>query len=143
MQTCHKRQYALFLFGAILLLAITQTALARDPALPPGSDFQTAIQGAHHREKRGVGVARWLMDGAKWFFKRTVLTYSRATRSWTSSAGLVYRQDPVHGNRVMHVLAHTVPNPNKPLHSVFNVDRKEVLGLVDEAWRSRDGPGTL
>ncbi|MCG8117523.1 MAG: pretoxin, partial [Candidatus Thiodiazotropha endolucinida] len=30
-----------------------------------------------------------------------------------------------------------------PLHSVFNVDRKEVLGLVDEAWRSRDGPGTL
>ncbi|MEW8507661.1 MAG: RHS repeat-associated core domain-containing protein [Candidatus Thiodiazotropha sp.] len=71
----------------------------------------------------------------------TRLTYDRATRSWTSSAGLVYGQGSIHGNRIMHVLDHAVPNPNKPVHSVFNVDRREVLGLVDEAWTRRIGPG--
>ncbi|MCG8032381.1 MAG: hypothetical protein JAY75_13770, partial [Candidatus Thiodiazotropha taylori] len=51
-----------------------QTALARDPALPPGSDFQTAIQGAHHLEKRGV--ARWLMNGVvKMWEKRGYLFF--------------------------------------------------------------------
>ncbi|MCG7953747.1 MAG: hypothetical protein N0E56_21420, partial [Candidatus Thiodiazotropha endolucinida] len=45
------------------------TALARDPALPPGSDFQTAIQGAHHLEKRGVGFVRQYRTMKKWFKK--------------------------------------------------------------------------
>ncbi|MCI4019023.1 hypothetical protein MM707_30640, partial [Klebsiella pneumoniae] len=36
--------------------------------------------------------------------------------------------------------AHTIPNPNKPVHSVFNVSRKEVLPLVDEAWRMKGNP---
>ncbi|MES9894685.1 MAG: hypothetical protein ABW141_07285 [Candidatus Thiodiazotropha endolucinida] len=73
LQTSHKRQYALFLFGAILLLAITQTALARDPALPPGSDFQTAIQGPHHREKRNV--IRWMKGVVKMWEERGYLFF--------------------------------------------------------------------
>ena len=41
---------------------------------------------------------------------------------------------------MQHVLDHTVPNPSKTTHSVFNVDRKEVLGLVDEAWLAKGNP---
>lgn len=44
---------------------------------------------------------------------------------------------------MLHVLDHTVPNPSKPVHSLFSVDRKHVIGLVDQAWASRVGPGTL
>lgn len=43
----------------------------------------------------------------------------------------------------MHVLDHAAPNPSKPVHSVFNVNRNQVLGLVDEAWAARVGPGAL
>lgn len=59
-------QFAPFLSGAILLLTIAQTALARDPALPPGLNLQTAIKGAHHIEKRSA--IRWLAQGVikKW-----------------------------------------------------------------------------
>ncbi|MDM3888416.1 hypothetical protein QSV36_22835 [Pseudomonas sp. BCRC 81390] len=39
-----------------------------------------------------------------------------------------------------HVLDHAAPNPNKTTHSVFNVDRKEVLGLVDQAWLKKGAP---
>lgn len=46
----------------------------------------------------------------------------------------------MHGNRVQHVLDHAVPNPNKTTHSVFNVERKEVLGLIDEAWLKKGNP---
>jgi len=56
---------------------------------------------------------------------------------WRSSAGLVYGQGSVHGNRVRHVLAHAAQDASKPAHSVFNVARNRVLGLVDEAWAAR------
>ena len=62
------------------------------------------------------------------------LNYNKETRSWTSSGGLEYTQGSVHGNRVKHVLDHTKPNPNKPTHSVFNVDKTKLLELLDEAW---------
>lgn len=57
--------------------------------------------------------------------------------TWESIGGLSYGLDKVFGNRVQHVLAHTVPDATKPLHSVFSVGRSEVLGLVDEAWARR------
>jgi len=65
------------------------------------------------------------------------LTYNKETKSWTSSGGLEYTQGSVHGNRVKHVLDHTKPNPNKPTHSVFNVDKTKLLELVDEAWSKK------
>jgi filamentous hemagglutinin family protein len=71
------------------------------------------------------------------------LTYDAVSDSWTSPGGLVYGQGSAHGNRVLHVLDHTIPNPSKPVHSVFNVDRTQVIGLVDEAWAAKVGPGTL
>jgi filamentous hemagglutinin len=71
------------------------------------------------------------------------LTYDAVSDSWASPGGLVYGQGSAHGNRVLHVLDHTIPNSSKPVHSVFNVDRTQVIGLVDEAWAAKVGPGTL
>lgn len=62
--------------------------------------------------------------------------------SWTSNKGLVYGQGSKDGNRVKHVLQHTVPNDSKPLHTVYNVDKSEVIGLIDEAWVNK-GQGIL
>ncbi len=71
------------------------------------------------------------------------LVFDPLTRSWTSPGGLVYGQGSKQGNRVKHVLDHLVPNPNKPVHSVFNVDRNKLIGLIDDAWAKRVGPGVL
>ena len=62
--------------------------------------------------------------------------------SWTSNKGLVYGQGSKDGNRVKHVLQHTVQNDSKPLHTVYNVDKSEVIGLIDEAW-SKKGQSIL
>ena len=62
--------------------------------------------------------------------------------TWTSKAGLEYGQGSVDGNRVEHVLQHTVPNVQKAKHTVFNVDKSDVFDLIDEAWTSR-GSGVL
>lgn len=66
------------------------------------------------------------------------LTYNNGT--WTSSGGLIYGPDKKFGNRVQHVLAHTEPNPNKVNHTIFNVDKTEVLKVVDEAWSKKGAP---
>lgn len=60
--------------------------------------------------------------------------------TWQSSGGLVYGPDKQFGNRVVHVLAHLSPNSNKALHSVFNVARSRLLGLIDHAWSRRGAP---
>ena len=49
----------------------------------------------------------------------------------------------MHGNRIKHVLDHTVitqQNSKKAIHSLFNVPRKEVLPLIDDAWKKRGNP---
>ena len=43
----------------------------------------------------------------------------------------------------MHVLEHLAPDPSKPLHTVFNVPRDQIVGLLDEAWVARQGSGVL
>lgn len=68
------------------------------------------------------------------------LEFDHVSRTWTTPAGLEYGQGSVHGNRIKHVLDHAVQNPGKTTHSVFNVRREEVLGLVDEAWVKRSTP---
>lgn len=70
------------------------------------------------------------------------LSYDKATKTWTSPAGLVYGVDRKFGNRIQHVLAHGIEDKTKPIHSVFNVSKDQILGMVDEAWRTR-GTGLL
>ncbi|MEO8499225.1 MAG: hypothetical protein ABI614_29520, partial [Planctomycetota bacterium] len=71
------------------------------------------------------------------------LVFDTATQSWKSAGGLIYGQGSVHGNRVLHVLDHLVPNALKSTHSLFNVGRTQLIGLVDDAWRLKSGPGIL
>jgi hypothetical protein len=63
-------------------------------------------------------------------------------RTWKSSAGLIYKADPVKGNSAKHVLSHAAPSPNpkKKKHTVFVGGRRNVLPLVDEAWTKRGAP---
>jgi hypothetical protein len=71
------------------------------------------------------------------------LAFDPATQSWKSTGGLVYGQGSAQGNRVLHVLEHLSPDPSKPLHTVFNVERNQLIGLLDEAWAARQGTGVL
>lgn len=41
------------------------------------------------------------------------------------------------------MLEHAAADTTKPMHSVFSVERREVLGVVDEAWNARQGLGVL
>ncbi len=56
---------------------------------------------------------------------------------WISTNGLEYGMGSTQGNRVLHVLEHLTPNPKKPLHTVFNMGKDKVLGVIDEAWALR------
>ena len=62
--------------------------------------------------------------------------------TWTSNEGLIYGQGSIHGNRVKHVIAHTQPDPSKPTHTMYNVDKSQVIGLIDEAWVNK-GQGIM
>jgi hypothetical protein len=89
-------------------------------------------------ERIGAGVFGKI--AAERLPKGTKLTFDRAAKSWTTPEGLIYGQGSDHGNRIKHILEHTVPNPNKDPHTLFNVARNQVLGLVDEAWAARGAP---
>ncbi|MER7179480.1 polymorphic toxin-type HINT domain-containing protein, partial [Streptomyces hyaluromycini] len=52
-----------------------------------------------------------------------------------SPGGLIYGFDRKFGNKIDHVLAHTVPDASRATHTVFvEKDPGKVLALVDEAW---------
>ena len=54
---------------------------------------------------------------------------------WQSKGGLVY--EPMvgdQGHRISHIFDHTVPNPQKPSHSIFSDTRDKILDLVDEGF---------
>ena len=68
------------------------------------------------------------------------LSYDKVNKVWTTPAGLDYGLHRKDGNRIKHVLKHTVPNIDKRLHTVFSVSRKEVLPLIDEAWKKKGMP---
>lgn len=53
---------------------------------------------------------------------------------WVSSQGLKYGPGSAQGHRVLHVLEHTVADPSKPNHTVFNVEGANVIQLLDQAW---------
>ncbi len=58
---------------------------------------------------------------------------------WRSTAGLFYGMGSKQGNRVAHLFAHLEPDPDKPIHSVFESDKAGLIALIDEAWQKRDG----
>ena len=62
--------------------------------------------------------------------------------TWTSNEGVIYGQGSKQGNRVLHILEHLKPDASKPQHTVFDVDRSQLIGLIDEAWINK-GAGTM
>jgi hypothetical protein len=91
-------------------------------------------------EAEAAGARGASVNGANSATKPVELTFDKGSQTWTTPAGIDYGSGSMHGNRVQHVLDHAVPNPNKTTHSVFNVERKEVLGLIDEAWLKKGKP---
>lgn len=99
-------------------------------------DAKIAERIARGNARRGVNPPGCL-DIPK---KPVSLTFDNTSRSWTTPGRLNYKQGSIHGNRIKHVLEHAKPNPSKATHSVFNVDRNQILGLVDDAWLARGSP---
>lgn len=54
---------------------------------------------------------------------------------YRSPAGLVYEPGPGGEHRIDHILRHAQDDPSRPVHSVFDGDRDEILALLDEAYR--------
>jgi RHS repeat-associated protein len=74
--------------------------------------------------------------GGAWLKERNVLGPLRRTGPDTfesRNTGLTYGPDPRFGNRVNHVLNHTVDDPNRMVHGVFSGDRN-VFDQVDDAY---------
>ncbi|GAA0421055.1 hypothetical protein Aca07nite_10930 [Actinoplanes capillaceus] len=66
--------------------------------------------------------------------------------SMQSPAGLIYNPGSKHGHRLRHLQAHASnkqPDPSKGVHTQFNVKGRELLQLVDEAWKKRGSPINL
>lgn len=114
-----------------------------------GSTSSSMRQAGGYIDRIGGSVADGVLDGmtqlapmflsAK-FVNGNKLCYDKGSKAWTSSGGLVYGQGSVHGNRVKHVLAHTVAQPNNPKHTVFKVATPgDVIGLLDRAWAKKKG----
>ena len=54
---------------------------------------------------------------------------------WRSPKGIIYATGTDEGHRISHLFSHTIPNyKGKPLHSVFDGKREEILPLIDEAY---------
>jgi RHS repeat-associated protein len=59
---------------------------------------------------------------------------------YESSAGLKYGPGSKEGHRILHVMTHLTPDPNKKSHGVFASGRKGFLADIDEAWAQRGAP---
>ncbi len=116
-------------------------------------DFYAGFAGSVPRAVAG-GVARGPAVAAPGMLKGAApeaatlpnggkLVFDNLGKTWTSPAGVVYGQGSVHGNRVLHVLDHMVPNAAKAKHTVFNCKRNHLIEVIDDAWKARSGPGVL
>ena len=56
---------------------------------------------------------------------------------WKSDAGLIFKTGTQEGHRISHLFTHTIPDYKGAgvLHSVFSVERKDLLPLIDEAYQ--------
>lgn len=116
--------------------AYAARAQARMHAHRVARDAKIAERIARGNARRGVNPPECL-DIAK---KPVSLAFDNISRSWTTPDRLNYEQGSIHENRIKHVLDHAKPNLSKAAHSVLNVDRNQILGLVDDAWLARGSP---
>ncbi len=79
-----------------------------------------------------------IVNGGIWVHNACKLKYVGGG-TLESPAGLRY-SPYFNGHRLDHVMDHMVPNPAKPLHSVFALPEGQVLTTLDEAWAQRGIP---
>lgn len=85
-------------------------------------------------------VAEVLALGEEQAFKLGRLKYT-GEKEWTSTAGVVYESyGRGESNRIKHVLKHYREDPTKDFHTMFSIPKKDVLGLIDEAWLKKTQP---
>jgi hypothetical protein len=60
-----------------------------------------------------------------------------AQGKWESPGGLVFRADSAEGHRLTHALTHSIDNPAKESHGVWNLSRKDILTTIDDGWKNR------
>jgi hypothetical protein len=109
------------------------------PVVPGGAGTIIKTGRVAERVKDGVQSLDRAADAAK-----RLGTLTRAgDNACDSAVGLrCAGTDRAGLNRVQHVLRHAEAYPSRATHSVFNVGRNKVLGLVDEAWGMRGSPLT-
>ncbi|BAL88206.1 hypothetical protein AMIS_29860 [Actinoplanes missouriensis 431] len=54
-----------------------------------------------------------------------------------SPASLLYGPASVHGHRIRHLMAHMGPDPDKEVHTVFDIGDDNLFAVLDEAWLRR------
>jgi GNAT superfamily N-acetyltransferase len=106
-----------------------------DKALERDEEFGMSKEFYHLQLYQAKAIGKWLMNG-----KDDIKDWDNARIALEVR---YYRQGSVHGNRVAHVMEHTIVDVSKPVHSVFSVPCDQALGLIDEAWATRHGVGTL
>lgn len=104
--------------------SIVEVATGRDPITGEVVD----------RGWAAVGIFASLIPGGKGAVNAGKLAFDRASRQWVSQAGLRYGYHPTDGNRLKHVLRHMSADPEKSVHTVFNVPRQDIVALLDEVW---------
>lgn len=87
-----------------------------------GTDAMLSFAGA-------IPFVGWGATAAKW--SRNVLKFSNG--AFHSRSGLRFLHGSIHGNRLSHVIDHTVNNLSKAKHGVFTVG-DDLVGTIDDAW---------
>ncbi len=64
-------------------------------------------------------------------------------KRYVSPAGLLYTPGSAEGHRLEHLRRHTVDNPSRPIHGVFDGDMSGALKVIDQAYeRAKKGQRT-
>ena len=137
------------LTGKTTVARVATTTIGRGMVAGAGEGFVSGVayQGityARTGEFDPADVARSTLlggvagGGGAWVKERDVLGPLHRTGPDTfesRTTGLVYGPDPNPniGNRVNHVLRHTVDDPNRAMHGVFSGDRN-VFDVVDDTY---------
>ncbi|GGK77709.1 polymorphic toxin-type HINT domain-containing protein [Mangrovihabitans endophyticus] len=123
--------------------------------LIPGQWLRTSsgtwvrVTAVHHRVQR-TGVYNFTVDTRHTYYVlaggAALLVHNDACgveledlgAGWFESPNhLLYGPGSVQGHRILHVLDHAHANPDKPIHSVFDIGSRGVLDVIDEAWLLR------
>ncbi len=116
-----------------------QTTVVQTSAVPvttDGAGQSTAEQTAPNTTRGAPEKAESIDDLVALGFLEEITKDGKVV-GWQSPAGIFYGMGSKHGNRLNHLFRHLEPDPDKPIHSVFDTDMAGLIELIDEAWQMR------